>query len=271
MNDETWQRELAEAARDELETDRAELDERWIRLSSGTLSEREEAELRALAETSPEARAAYEAFRPLGPDFKARTMKEIRKRIVPPAPVRATPRETRPWSLALPWKTPRFAGWMAAAGAMAAALAVVLLRAPGGSLPPLPEYEQALLGGVETMRGAQGGAPSGIRTFRKGSQLDLALTPLSAVQGEIAADCFFVRGRQLRSCKGSLRQVGQGSVQVVGTVGTEIPLDPGEWTLCAVVGWPRKLPDVAALCVRDGQESRPSRYWRSFKIPLRVE
>jgi uncharacterized protein (DUF4415 family) len=80
MNDEPRLRELAQVIREE-KADRFRLDERWARLSSGELSEQEEAELRALAEVSLEARQAYEAFRPLGPEFQARMVQILRQRL----------------------------------------------------------------------------------------------------------------------------------------------------------------------------------------------
>jgi RNA polymerase sigma factor (sigma-70 family) len=52
-------------------------DERWDRLAAGTLSAEEEEELRALADSSPEAREAYKAFKPLGADFQARVVSAI--------------------------------------------------------------------------------------------------------------------------------------------------------------------------------------------------
>jgi RNA polymerase sigma-70 factor (ECF subfamily) len=46
-------------------------------LAAGTLTAEEDAELRALAVSSPEAREAYEAFRPLGATFQARVVSAI--------------------------------------------------------------------------------------------------------------------------------------------------------------------------------------------------
>lgn len=270
MNDEKWLRELAQAAQEEEESDRMQLDERWDRLSAGELSAREDEELRALAETSPEARQAYEAFRPLGPEFKERTLRALREKIASPGLAPVIPMAKAPRRRSLPWRSRRLAGGVAAAAAVAAA-AVLMLRIPGRPLPPLPEYGESLQGGVVTMRGSQGGVPGQIQTFRQGSRLDLALTPSSAVQRKIAADCFFVRGSQLRPCKGNLQPVGQGVFEIVGTIGKEIQLDPGEWTLCAVVGWPGKLPEVAALCSQAGQAPLSARSWQAWKIPLRVE
>ena len=68
--------ELGALARREGEAESL-LDERWDRLAAGTLTAEEDAELRALAASSPEAREAYEAFRPLGAAFQARVVSAI--------------------------------------------------------------------------------------------------------------------------------------------------------------------------------------------------
>src|SRR5437764_1238935 len=70
-------RELGDLARSEAEAEKARFDDRWDRLAAGTLNAEEEAELKALAESSPEYREAYEAFRPLGADFQARVVSKI--------------------------------------------------------------------------------------------------------------------------------------------------------------------------------------------------
>src|SRR5215210_8874971 len=77
MSEDRLLRELGHLAKEEEGAEKARLDERWDRLAAGTLTTEEEAELLALAETSPEAREAYEAFRPLGPEFQARVVEKI--------------------------------------------------------------------------------------------------------------------------------------------------------------------------------------------------
>src|SRR5215218_8487003 len=79
MSEDRLLRELGHLAKEEEGAEKARLDERWDRLAAGTLTADEEAELRALAETSPEAGDAWEAFRPLGPEFQARVVEKIAK------------------------------------------------------------------------------------------------------------------------------------------------------------------------------------------------
>jgi RNA polymerase sigma-70 factor (ECF subfamily) len=76
MNNDSILSELGALARREREAE-SPLDERWDRLAAGTLTAEEDAELRALAASSAEAREAYEAFRPLGADFQARVVRAI--------------------------------------------------------------------------------------------------------------------------------------------------------------------------------------------------
>src|SRR5262245_17386152 len=137
MSDDPEDRLLSELA--DLARQRDGLDERWDRLAAGTLTAEEEAELRALAETSPEAHETWEAFRPLGPEFQARVVDRI-----------ATGLPKKGWRarvLPFPPTPARIGGWIAAAAAAAAVLVRVLW--PSG---PLPEYQMAVSGGSSAMR-----------------------------------------------------------------------------------------------------------------------
>src|SRR6185503_10230704 len=77
MKEDELLRNLGQAAREQAASERLFLDERWDRLASGTLSVEEEGELRRLAETSEDARLAYEAFRSLSPEFQAKVVQAI--------------------------------------------------------------------------------------------------------------------------------------------------------------------------------------------------
>ena len=66
MSEDPLLHELGRLAQEEKEAEDARRDERWDRLAAGTLGAEEDAALRTLAATSPAAREAYEAFRPLG-------------------------------------------------------------------------------------------------------------------------------------------------------------------------------------------------------------
>src|SRR5205823_3925220 len=79
-------RELGDLARSEAKAEEARFDERWDRLAAGTLTAEEEAELKTLADSSPEYKEAFEAFRPLGADFQARVVSKINDERAKPAP-----------------------------------------------------------------------------------------------------------------------------------------------------------------------------------------
>src|ERR1700704_3282793 len=78
-------RELGDLARSESTAEEARFGDRWDHLAAGTLTAEEEAELKALAESSPEDRETYEAFRPLGADFQARVVSAINAERAKPA------------------------------------------------------------------------------------------------------------------------------------------------------------------------------------------
>ena len=267
MTDDEWLRRLAQVKTEEDEAERARLDERWDRLSAGELSPEEEAALRRLGESSDEAREAYEAFRPLGPEFQAGVVSALlEQRGTPlaeapeaPAPERAKPAPPIPFR-----RSRRFGGALVAAAAIAAAL-ILLLVLPGRPTP-ISDYGYAaeLSGGVQALRGDR----SASRTFPPGSSFELVLRPRTAVAGPVEVRCFLRRGAELRPWPAPAEVTAEGLVRIAGTVGREIALPPGEWTLWVVVGRPGELPD-AALLSQGGPAG--SMDWTSLKVPLKAD
>jgi hypothetical protein len=256
MNDDLW-RELAQVNRDEQAKDRNRLDERWDRLSLGELSPEEEAELRALAETSEEAREAYEAFRPLGPEFHASVVQAIREQ---------TGAEKKRKVKLLPFPR-RLAGWSAAAAAIAAAAALVLfLRLPTA---PLPIYVADLSGGDQESRGGTE-TLTGRRVFSPGSRLTLDAVPEQSVSDALDARAFLDRGSELIRLEPD-PIVGNGVVRLQGTVGQEIQLPTGDQRIWIVVGRKGEIPPLDELAA----EIRGSRLrhddWQAVPFDLRIE
>jgi hypothetical protein len=230
-DDDRWLRELAQVNREEDTEDRSRLDERWDRLSGGELSPEEEAEMRALAETSEEAREAYEAFRPLGPDFQASVVQAIQEQARPSVPAKL---------LTFPSRT-HIAGWSTAMAA-AAALLVVFARPPA----PLPNYQMEI-SGVSPLRGEENGTAE-VPIFVPGGLCKLGLRPETAASpriGELEARCFLARDQELRTLEVRSQFDPGGAVKMEGTLPSD--LQPGGWTLWAVVGRRGKLPDAADL------------------------
>ncbi|HEY2295484.1 MAG TPA: hypothetical protein VGM86_32675 [Thermoanaerobaculia bacterium] len=243
-------------AKEEGEAERARLDERWDRLAAGTLTAEEDAELRALAAKSPEARETYEAFRPLGADFQARMIDRIAAELAKPA----APEERR--SRILPFRPFWRAGWLTAAAAAAAVL-LLLLRSPA-SLPPLPMYmADQPAGGVQAFRG---GISS--QSFTPGSTLSLVVRPQHPVTGKVAARAFLARGAEWLSWEPEI-EVSQGGIRLQGELPRE--LQPGGWRLWVVVGRPARLPPIQELRaeVRAGKVRHDA--WQAVPADLRVE
>jgi hypothetical protein len=265
MNDDRFLRDLARAAREEREREVDHLDERWDRLAAGTLSAEEEAELRALAATSEEARLAYEAFRPLGPQFEGRVVEAIQEQAEAEA---VAAREAPPPARVLPFR--RWSGWLA--GAVAAGLAACLalfLAAP----EPLPLYSRlAVAGGDQPMRGAANG-PATVRVLHPGSALEVTLSPPTQVSGRVEARWFVVRGTEVHELGGRVEISSTGSAHFVGTLGEDLEIGSGEWALWCVVGRPRKLPDPKVLSADSAADSLHGSGWtaRRAKVPLQIE
>ena len=238
MNEDRLLRELGHLAKEEEGAERARLDERWDRLAAGTLTAEEEAELLALAETSQEAREAYEAFRPLGPEFQARVVEKIAAELPPKEWWREW------WRRLLSFRpTPRFAGWATAAAA-AAAVVVALLWPPAPLPAPLPGYQIAsVTGGSTAMRAEQEET-----VFAPGDSCEVLLRPDTAVTEakSLVAQCFLVRGGERRPM-----EVQEIHIEPTGVIKLEssIPhdLQEGTWTLLAVVGRRGELPAPAEL------------------------
>ena len=285
MSDEDWIRELANVNREQQREERDRLDERWDRLSGGELSPEEEAELRALAETSEEAREAYEAFRPLGPEFHASVVKAAAAEVASGAP-EAEPREPRPRLLPFRRAASRTKVWLGTAAAALAAALLLFLRVPA-SLPPLPLYTAELSRGDQTFRG-EPGPSTGLPVFRPGSLLTLDVSPQQPVAaGIVEAHGLVVRGEELVSLKPE-PQVENNAVRLRGTLGQEIQLPPGERTIWIVVSRPGKSPSASDLqdilrprrarqadwqAVCDDVTASPLRYdqWQVACVNLRVE
>ena len=263
MSEDRILRDLGHLAKEEGEAERARLDERWDRMAAGTLTAEEEAELRALAESSPEARETYEAFRPLGPEFQASVVGKIAAELEKPAP-KAEPREKRARLLPFRPAVLRRVGWVTAAAA--AAGLVLLVRLPA-SMPPLPAYTVALSGGIKTFRGEE--KPPGPQVFAPGSRLTLDMRPQSLVTGEVEAQAFLARGDDWISWRPEIEIAETGSVRLRGELGREIR--PGDWKLWVIVGRPGRLPSMDELQAEVRAGRTRGDQWQAVFADLHVE
>jgi hypothetical protein len=251
---------LAGESRRESEAEMAHLDERWDRLAAGDLAPAEEAELRALAGQSAAAHQAYEAFRPLGADFRQRAVQAIQAQAqaqagAPPAlsplPAAAPPKPA-PTARILPfnWPLRRLGGALAAATALAAGVALVI-----GGRAALPAYGSVELtataanlrgGPVTTATVPPDAAPY---LLHQDDSLMLIARPVTAVAGPIEARWFVARqGAAPRQLLGGTQKVSSsGVIRLNGRLREDLGLSPGLWEVWAMVGRPRQLPDASIL------------------------
>ncbi|MEA2599879.1 MAG: hypothetical protein QOF89_871 [Acidobacteriota bacterium] len=266
-------KELADLARREEETEKARLDERWDRLAAGTLTAEEETELKALAESSPEAREAYEAFRPLGADFQARVVNAINAERTSEAPA-PEPREERPRVLPFRRVTRRMEVWIGAAAVVAAGV-FFLVRGPA---LPLPSYEASLDGGFKTNRGSEAATPNEKRIFASGSPFILEINPKQPLEhpGAVKARAFLSPSAGWED----LRPLGledkfepgkTGSVRLTATMGEDdLKVPPGDWIFWTVVAR-NSLPEAKEVQTRLRANRPQNESWQTLCDALKQE
>lgn len=257
MNDELWLRELAQVNREMEAEERDRLDDRWDRLSRGELSTEEESELRALAETSEDARQAWEAFRPLGADFQASVVRSIQSEMGAPKPLpKPLPFRKRP-SLIVRWS---------AAAAAVAAMLILFLRPPAA---PLPAYSMEKISGVSTMRGDQ--SEAAVPLLAPGDRFQTILRPETKTSrtGQLEAQIFLSRGPDLRQLEIQRDIDPNGSVKVKGTIDRDI--QAGIWILWAVVGWRGELPDPEDLRHFSAKASVRRKDWVAVPREIQIQ
>ena len=263
MSEDRILRELGHLAQEEREAEKARLDERWDRLAAGTLTPQEEAELQALAESSPEARETYEAFRPLGAEFQARMVNEIAAELQKKeSPLRKI------LSRILTFRSPtlRPVRWLTAVAATAAAGLLLLLRVP--AMAPLPVYiAEKPSGGVQMFRGEEGPS-SKPPVFTPGSTLKLVVRPQRPVTGPVEARAFQARGAEIVPWEPEPRLdvSALGVVRLKGTIGEEVPR-----RVWIVVGRPGKLPSSDDLLAKLRAGQTRNDHWQAVSADLRVE
>jgi len=274
MNEDRLLGELGDLARQEGEAGKARFDERWDRLAAGTLTAEEEAELKALADSSPEMREAYEAFRPLGADFQARVVSAINAERTADAPQPAPP-EPRP--LPFPSVFRRIEVWVGGAAAVAAGAAVVFfLYRP--ALPLSSGYEASLDGGFKTDRGGETAPSDTPRVFGPGSLFTLNVSPKQPLKdpGEVRTSVYLSSnaGREdlspLRP-EPHFRIAETGSVSLEATMGKEIRIPPGDWILWTVVARPGRIPKASEVQTHLRAKRYQHGSWHAVCAALRAE
>ncbi len=274
MNEDRLLGKLGDLARQEGEAEKARLDERWDRLAAGTLTPDEEAELKALAESSPEMREAYEAFRPLGADFQARVVSAINAER-PPVPQPAPPEPRRLILFFRRVFTPRIEGWLVAAAAVAAGM-FFLVRGPALMLSS--GYEAELGGGFKKDRGGETALPNEKPVFTPGSPFNLQVNPKQPLEhpGKVKARAFLSSS----AYREDLRPLGledkfepgeTGSVRLNNvTMGEDIKVKSGDWVFWTVVAR-NSLPEAKEIQTRLRANRPQNESWQDICDALQKE
>jgi len=267
MNEDRLLGELGDLARQEGEAEKARFDERWDRLAAGTLTPEEDAELKALADSSPEMREAYEVFRPLGADFQARVVSAINAERAAPAPPEPRPR-------ILPFR--RIEVWLGAAAAVAAAAVFFLVQTP--VLPLSSGYEASLDGGFKTDRGNEIAPSDTPRVFGPGSPFTLNVSPKRPLEdpGEVKPSIYLSSsaGREDLSplrVDAHFQTAETGSVFLDATMGKDIKIPPGDWVLWTIVARPHSMPEVGEIQSRLRPKRLRQGSWHAVCEALKAE
>ena len=271
MTEDRLTEELARVAREEEVKQRRLLDERWDFLAAGDLSAEDRRELEARAGESATGAAAWEAFRPLGADFRQQLAAKLtaaagaEEPVAPKTPVKGQ---------VVPFERPRrrrWVQWSIPAAAIAASL--VLVFRPLGEMPPLPSYEIVVGGTVAEQRSVSAPDPEGVQPFAAGNRFELVLTPLTAVEGAVSAKIWRLQAGQLRALSSPPPEVAaSGTVRLRGTVGEGLDLPQGRSSLVVVVGRSGELPgDTELVAALSSAQQAAGDAWRAWRVELRVQ
>ncbi len=256
MDDPKLLRDLARTAREE-EAEEQQRWERWERLNDGAIAAEEEAELNALAATSVEAKQAFEAFRPLDSDFRARMVATIGPLIAgKPVPEEVgAPNEAPVWvkrpqvvrekkrarGFLFPWWR---AGLIGSGFSTAAAALFLLLR-----LPPLPLFSIAEVesGVVITRSGEQD--PEERPVLVAGAAFTAKARPAAKVSSRATIEprCYILSTRpaerEIRpvDCAPKIEPDERGSMILLGTLPED--LTTGRAILWIVLSYRGDQPD----------------------------
>lgn len=275
MSDDPLLQKLSRVAREDREAEIARLDERWDALSAGVLVPEEEEELHALTDASPQASVAYEAFRPLGGDFRTRVTEAACFELRADRGEATAPRAERqpapaPAVVATRRRRPRW--WLPGAALAAAAASLLLFLRPTQELPSLPDYALGLDGHVHALRSASE-SDERRKVFAPGNWLRLILTPNTIAQGPVAARAFSLDADGLRPLHAPPATISEdGAVRIEGEVGGGVRLPGGDSWLLVVVGRAGSLPSGEELSSRLAESgSVQTADWTAWKIPVRLE
>ncbi len=226
----------------------AQDDERWLRLSDGSLPAAERERLASRAAKDPELGRAYEAYRPLSDEIRGRIVERARLSIghrKASATTSAAEEEGQApqsrWFRQQRWALP-------AIGALAATLLLVLW--PRATLAPLPGFALEHSGGISVERSIVVTAS----TYHPDSEIKLLLRPETAIEGELEAALFADLGGGLERLAIEPTRISEAG-NVLFAADRFADLFPGVASgsveVWLVAGRTGSLPDAATLAALD--------------------
>lgn len=249
MRDDEMLDALAKVARE----DDPIADPRWEQLTEGTLSERDRAELAALAETSERAKRAHAAFRPLDDAARARMTASLLAAVAKEKPTSASNDEVpiagapppQIGSSPAPAPKARARGlWLAMAAAIAGIGIYVATLSPHGQ--DLPAYAMVVTGGEKSSRAP--GEPPKTPELGPESRLEITLRPTVPAKGPIEVRAFLLRNGEARPWAPAVKVAEGGAAQVAGAKEVLFAgIEAGAWEMVLAIGRPESLPSAAAI------------------------
>ena len=213
------------------------LDPRFDALAAGQLTAEEEKNLQKEAAESRDMLDDYEAFKPLGAEFRFNLVNRIHGELAAGKEdnVVKKQRSTRLWLIVAP------------AFALAASIALLLALPTNKPRSPL-SYTFEMKVGEQTYRGKNGPSPDTAKPiFGTGSQIHIILRPKEASREDVGASLFFEKDGTFIRLENGQQINSSGAVRFTAIIGETVFLEPGEWTVWAVVGRPGDLPDRDGL------------------------
>lgn len=273
MNDSGFLSDLARTAREEEEEERQRWN-RWDRLNDGDLSPEEEAELRALAATSEEDRRAFEAFRPLDSDFRARMVDTIGSLIHPvdsaPEP---KPLPLPPPPLPFPWWR---VGWFVGPGLAAASVLFLVHYWPKLTEPKMVVADsldfkvQRVQPGIAVKRG-QGAESEGPVELAAGGKFYTSAQPQTALSVEIEPRCYVKpkpAARKLEPVNCTATNQSEGAVEIAGSLPGDLPTGPA--TLMVVLAASGNQPSADTVEKLSTDHSTKEKTWFAGPQPIEI-
>ena len=273
MDDSGFLRDLARTAREE-EAEEQQRWDRWDRLTDGAVSPEVEAELRALAATSVDGEQAFEAFRPLSPDFRARMVATIGPlvkgdpaptEVVAPIEEPVLDERPRPITEVKSRRGFTFPSWrlaFAGPGLAGAAVALYLIFWPPAVPPELLVEIQA----ISTSRGE--GAP-----FVPGGQFKADVWPKKEFSRQLEPKCYLevaeAVAEKIRAIECAVSKHSDTAwMSIEGSLPEKLPI--GSATLWVVLAYPDHQPDADTVGKLDKATQSRWHGWSAQPTPIEI-